>query len=130
MQRPKPLDHRRMKKINFKSKFNKFYETWSPKVIAEMNDYQFKLVKIKNDFIWHTHEDSDEVFVVIEGKISIEFEGEVVELNEGEMIVIPKGKKHKPFAEEEAKIMLIEPKGVVNTGDQENELTAKNDQWV
>ena len=119
-----------MEKINFKSKFNKFDEIWSPKIIAEMNDYQFKLVKIKNDFIWHNHEDTDEVFIVIEGKISIEFEDKVVELNEGEMIVVPKGKKHKPFAEEESKIMLIEPKGVINTGDQKNELTAKNDQWI
>tara|TARA_B100000809_G_C14764516_1_gene397074 strand:+ start:121 stop:483 length:363 start_codon:yes stop_codon:yes gene_type:complete len=118
------------KKINFISKFKKIDEIWSPKVIAEMNDYQFKLVKIKNDFIWHNHVDTDEVFIVIEGKISIEFEDEVIELNEGEMIVVPKGKKHKPFAEEESKIMLIEPKGVINTGGKKNELTAKNDQWI
>ena len=76
-----------MKKINFLSKFNKFNELWSPKVIAEMNDYQFKLVKIEKDFIWHQHDDTDEVFIVIEGKISIEFEDEIVEINEGEMIV-------------------------------------------
>ena len=94
-----------MKKINFKSKFQKFEDHWSPKVIAEMNDYQFKLVKIEKDFIWHQHDDTDEVFIVIEGKISIEFEDETVEINEGEMIVVV---KHK-FAEEEAKIMLIEP---------------------
>ncbi len=119
-----------MKKINLKSKFQKFKDQWSPKVIEEMNDYQFKLVKIENDFIWHKHEDTDETFFVIEGKMGIEFENETVELNEGEMIVIPKGKKHKPYANKEAKIMLIEPKGVNNTGDMRNDFTAENDQWV
>ena len=117
-----------MKKINFESKFQKFEDHWSPKVIAEMNDYQFKLVKIEKDFIWHKHDETDEVFIVMEGKIFIEFEDEVVEINEGEMIVVPKGVKHKPYAEKEAKIMLIEPRGIVNTGDRENKLTAPNDQ--
>tara|TARA_B100001989_G_scaffold63278_1_gene42672 strand:- start:1004 stop:1363 length:360 start_codon:yes stop_codon:yes gene_type:complete len=119
-----------MKKINFKSKFQKFKDHWSPKVIAEMNDYQFKLVKIEKDFIWHQHDDTDEVFIVIEGKISIEFEDETVEINEGEMIIVPKGVKHKPFSEEEAKIMLIEPTGTVNTGEIDDKLTAPNDQWI
>ena len=119
-----------MKKINLQNKFNKFTDHWSPKVIEEMNDYQFKLVKIKNDFTWHKHNDTDETFFVIEGKIGIEFEDETIELSAGEMIVIPKGKKHKPFAEEEAKIMLIEPKGVINTGDAINKFTADNDQWI
>ena len=119
-----------MKKINLKSKFQKFTDQWSPKVIEEMNDYQFKLVKIENDFTWHKHDDTDETFLVIEGKMGIEFEDQTVELSEGEMIVIPKGKKHKPFAEEEAKIMLIEPKGVINTGDAFNKFTADNDQWI
>ena len=117
-------------KINLKSKFDKFHEQWSPKIIAEMNDYHFKLVKIKNEFIWHEHEDTDEVFIVIEGKIGIEFENETIEINEGEMIVIPKGKQHRPFAKQEAKIMLIEPKGVVNTGNIESEITAPSDQWI
>ena len=117
-------------KINLNSKFDKFHEHWSPKIIAEMNDYQFKLVKIKNEFIWHQHEHTDEVFIVIEGKISIEFENETIEINEGEMIVIPKGKQHRPFAKQEAKIMLIEPKGVVNTGNIESEITAPSDQWI
>ena len=119
-----------MKKINLKSKFKEFNETWSPKVIAEMNDYQFKLVKIKDEFVWHKHKDTDEVFIVVEGKINIEFEDQIVELNAGEMIVVPKGKKHKPYATEEAKIMLIEPRGIINTGDIKNDLTAKNDQWI
>tara|TARA_A100001015_G_scaffold30379_1_gene33815 strand:+ start:1794 stop:2153 length:360 start_codon:yes stop_codon:yes gene_type:complete len=119
-----------MKKINLRSKFKEFNETWSPKVIAEMNNYQFKLVKIKDEFVWHKHKDTDEVFIVVEGKINIEFEDQIVELNAGEMIVVPKGKKHKPYATEEAKIMLIEPRGIINTGDIESDLTAKNDQWI
>ena len=117
-------------KINLKEKYLKFTKHWSPRIIAEMNDYQFKLVKIKNDFIWHEHHDTDEVFIVIEGKISIEFENETIDINEGEMIVVPKGKKHRPFANKEAKIMLIEPRGIVNTGNTESELTAPNDQWI
>jgi mannose-6-phosphate isomerase-like protein (cupin superfamily) len=119
-----------MKKINLASKYNKIDEHWSPKVVAEMNDYQFKLAKIKNDFIWHSHEDTDETFIVIEGKINIEFEDETVELSEGEMIIVPKGKKHRPYADEEAKIMLIEPKGVRNTGDIVNDLTSDDNQWI
>ncbi len=119
-----------MKKINFLSKFSKFNELWSPKVIAEMNDYQFKLAKIKNDFIWHSHEETDEAFIVIEGSMSIELENKTIKLNEGEMIIVPKGTKHRPFSKEEAKIMLIEPRGVKNTGDIISDLTSENDQWI
>ena len=119
-----------MKKINLKSKFQKFTDQWSPKVIEEMNDYQFKLVKIENDFTWHKHDDTDETFLVIEGKMGIEFEDQTIELSEGEMIVIPKGKKHKPYADKEAKIMIIEPKGITNTGDITNDFTVENNQWV
>ena len=119
-----------MKKINFKSKFDKFNDLWSPKVIAEMNDYQFKLAKIKDDFIWHEHNDTDEAFIVISGVIWIEFKDETIQINAGEMIVVPKGTKHRPYATEEAQIMLVEPKGVVNTGDIESDLTALNDQWI
>ena len=119
-----------MKKINLKSKFQEFTDQWSPKVIEEMNDYQFKLVKIENDFTWHKHDDTDETFLVIEGKMGIEFEDQTIELSEGEMIVVPKGIKHKPYADKEAKIMIIEPKGVTNTGDVTNDFTAENDKWV
>jgi mannose-6-phosphate isomerase-like protein (cupin superfamily) len=119
-----------MKKINLKEKLSKFSDHWSPKIIAEMNDYQFKLVKIKGDFVWHNHADTDEAFIVVEGKMKIEFENETVELNEGEMYVVPKGVEHKPRAETECKIMLVEPRGVVNTGNTEGVLTASNDVWV
>jgi mannose-6-phosphate isomerase-like protein (cupin superfamily) len=117
-------------KINLKDKFSKFSQHWNPKVIAEMNDYQFKLVKIQGEFIWHSHEDTDEVFIVIEGKMFIEFENETVELNEGEMYVVPKGVQHKPFAKNECKVMIVEPKGVVNTGENDGNLTAQNDVWI
>ncbi len=119
-----------MGKINFQDKLAKFSEHWTPKVIAEMNDYQFKLVKIQGEFVWHNHSDTDEVFIVIEGSMKIEFDEETVELNEGEMYVVPKGVQHKPYAEQECKIMLVEPKGVVNTGESDSELTADNDVWI
>jgi mannose-6-phosphate isomerase-like protein (cupin superfamily) len=95
-----------------------------------MNDYQFKLVKIEGEFVWHDHPDTDEVFIVIEGTMQIEFEDRTIELNEGEMLVVPKGVRHKPYAEEECKVMLVEPRGVVNTGDAEGDLTAPNDDWI
>jgi len=119
-----------MKKINLEDKLSKFSEHWSPKVIAEMNDYQFKLVKIEGEFVWHEHPDTDEVFIVIEGTMQIEFEDRTIELSEGEMLVVPKGVRHKPYAEAECKVMLVEPRGVVNTGDAEGDLTAPNDDWI
>jgi len=119
-----------MGKINLGEKFSKFSEHWTPKVIAEMNDYQFKLVKIEGEFIWHNHSDTDEVFIVIEGRMFIEFDNETIELNEGEMYVVPKGVQHKPYSKQECKVMLVEPKDVVNTGDIEDDLTASNDVWI
>jgi mannose-6-phosphate isomerase-like protein (cupin superfamily) len=119
------------KAINFHHKYKLFKNTWSPKVIAEMNDYQFKLVKIKGDFKWHSHKNTDEAFIVIQGSLKIKFKDGHVDLKEGEMFVVPRGVEHLPCADKEAKIMLIEPKGVVNTGDlTKNELTAKNDVWI
>ena len=96
-----------MSKINFQEKLSKFSEHWTPKVIAEMNDYQFKLVKIEGEFVWHDHSDTDEVFIVIEGSMKIEFDDETVELNEGEMYVVPKGVQHKPYADKECKVLLL-----------------------
>ena len=119
-----------MKSINFAEKLSKFTDHWSPKVIAEMNDYQFKLAKLEGEFICHNHPETDEVFIVIEGSMSIELEDGIVELNAGEMYVVPKGVMHKPFAEKECKIMLVEPRGVVNTGEESSDLTAENDIWI
>jgi len=110
------------KKINISEKLKKFNDYWSPKVVAEMNDYQFKLAKILGEFIWHHHESTDEVFYVVEGNMIIEFRDGQVELSQGEMYVIPKGVEHKPYAEKECHIMLIEPRGVLNTGEVKNEL--------
>ena len=117
-------------KINLKEKLAKFSDYWSPRVIAEMNDYQFKLVKIKGDFVWHNHEDTDEFFLVIEGEMKIELKDDTVILKEGEIFVVPKGVEHKPYAEEECKIMIVEPRGVINTGDAESNLKASNDVWI
>src|SRR3989338_1530060 len=103
--------------INFQKKFAKFSKQWSPKIIAQMNDYQFKLVKIKGDFTWHDHKETDEVFIVIEGEMRIDFRDGNIALRAGELTVVPKGVEHKPFAEKECKILLVEPVGTVNTGD-------------
>lgn len=116
--------------INFTEKLSKFDGYWSPKVIAEMNDYQFKLVKVRGEFVWHSHPDTDEVFIVIDGKLDIHFRDGKVTLLAGEMFVIPKGKEHKPVAENECQMMLVEPRGVVNTGDAGGELTAEGDVWI
>ena len=116
--------------INFQDKLSKFDDHWSPRVIAEMNDYQFKLVKVQGEFVWHEHPDTDEVFIVLEGELDIEFEDGKVTLGPGEMFVVPKGVEHRPVAREECRLMLVEPRGVVNTGRAESELTAENDQWV
>lgn len=118
------------KPINFNDKLSKFDELWSPKVIAEMNDVQFKTVKVQGDFIWHKHEDTDEVFIVLEGELIIEFRDGEVALKEGEMFVVPKNTEHKPYAEKHASILLIEPKGLINTGDAKSEKTAENDVWI
>ena len=117
--------------INFENKFNQFNEQWKPKVIAEMNDYQFKLVKLEGDFIWHEHADTDETFIVIEGSLRIDLSDGDVTLGKGEMFVVPKGVQHKPYAEKETMVMLIEPRGVLNTGDNDtSEITAENDLWI
>ncbi len=117
--------------INFEQKLSLFSEHWSPKVIAEMNDYQFKIVKIEGDFVFHNHLDTDETFIVLEGSLRIDFNDGAVEVNAGEMFVVPKGVEHKPYAEQEVKMLLIEPRGVLNTGDNDtSDLTAQNDVWI
>lgn len=116
--------------INFAEKLSLFSEQWSQRVIAEMNDYQFKLAKLGGEFIWHDHADTDEVFIVLEGVLRIDFRDGAVHLSAGEMFVIPKGVQHKPYAEKEAKILLVEPRGVINTGDEESERTRQNDVWI
>jgi mannose-6-phosphate isomerase-like protein (cupin superfamily) len=116
--------------INLQEKFTKFSDHWSPKIIAQMNDYHFKLVKFQGDFVWHSHDTTDEVFVTLDGEMFIEFRDGEVKLKAGEMFVVPKGVEHKPFAESECKIMLIEPAGTVNTGDAGGELTTEENVWI
>ena len=118
------------KPINLQEKLGKFADHWSPKIIAQMNDYHFKLVKFKGDFVWHRHEDTDEVFINLAGEMSIEFRDGKVDLKSGEMFIVPKGVEHKPFADKECKIMLVEPAGTINTGDAGGELTAEENSWI
>ena len=116
--------------INFAEKFSRFSSHWEPKVVAEVNDYQFKLVKVKGEFIRHRHDDTDEVFIVLEGTLFIDFDHERKSLSAGEMIVVPKGVNHRPSSEDECHILLVEPSGVVNTGDVGGDLTAPNNAWI
>lgn len=116
--------------INFAEKLSLFSDQWQARVIAEMNDYQFKLVRIEGDFIWHEHTDTDETFIVLDGQLRIDMREGSVLLSTGEMFVVPKGTQHKPYAEREVKLLLIEPRGVKNTGEESNERTAENDLWI
>jgi mannose-6-phosphate isomerase-like protein (cupin superfamily) len=116
--------------INFQDKLAKFSEQWSPKIIAQMNNYHFKIVKVQGEFIWHDHPETDEVFIVLNGQLEIRFRDGKVLLNEGEMFVVPRNLEHKPVAEEECYILLVEPAGTLNTGDVVNERTAANDVWI
>ena len=116
--------------IRLADKFALFSEQWQPKVVAEMNDYQFKIVRLEGDFVWHQHAATDETFIVIDGQLRIDFRDGSVALQAGDMFVVPKGTEHKPFAEKEVKLLLIEPRGVLNTGDAVGERTAVNDVWV
>jgi len=118
------------KPVNFRDKLGLIVERWQPKVVAEMNDYQFKLVKLEGDFVWHRHEDTDETFIVLDGKLRIDFRDGAVTVATGEMFVVPKGVEHKPYAEREVKMLLVEPRGVPNTGDAGEERTAQNDVWI
>jgi mannose-6-phosphate isomerase-like protein (cupin superfamily) len=116
--------------INFQDKLSKFSDQWSPKIIAQMNDYHFKIVKVRGEFVWHDHLETDEVFMVLKGQLEIQFRDGKVLLNEREMFVVPKGIEHKPVAESECHILLVEPAGTLNTGDVINERTAANDVWI
>ncbi len=116
--------------INLEEKFGLFTDHWSPRVIAEMNNYQFKLVKIQGEFVWHDHPETDEVFICLDGEMSIEMRDGQVKLKSGEMYVVPRGVEHRPVAESECRLMLIEPRGLVNTGAAGGDLTAENDVWI
>jgi mannose-6-phosphate isomerase-like protein (cupin superfamily) len=116
--------------INLGAKLALFSEHWSPKVIARMNDYEFKLVKLQGDFTWHDHQETDEVFLVIQGSMDIEMRDRTVRLHVGELFVVPRGVEHCPHAAAECHVLLIEPAGVVNTGESGGPLTAANDERI
>ncbi|WP_192347283.1 cupin domain-containing protein [Algoriphagus sp. Y33] len=112
-----------MKKVNLNEKFDLIKELWTPKIIGELNGQDVKLAKVKGEFVWHNHTNEDELFLIIKGSLKIDLEGESVTLNEGEMLVIPRGVEHRPVAEEEAWILLFEPQSTKHTGEVKSELT-------
>jgi mannose-6-phosphate isomerase-like protein (cupin superfamily) len=116
--------------INLDSKFSRFSEHWSPKIIAEMNDHQFKLVKFRGEFIWHSHGETDEAFIVWDGEMAVHFRDGEVAVRKGEMIVIPKGVEHKTSARNECRAILVEAAGTLNTGGAGGEKTAPSDAWI
>ena len=118
-------------KLNFLEKFAKLPDDdYCVRIIAKMNDYEFKIVKFKGEFIWHSHPDTDETFIILDGKLRMHFRDNIVELGPGEMIVIPKGMEHKPASDEGYKALLIEPEGVPNTGNVESEITINRIEWI
>ncbi|MEJ2758698.1 MAG: cupin domain-containing protein [Anaerolineales bacterium] len=116
--------------INFQEKLALFQEQWSPKIIAKLNDYHFKLAKIQGEFVWHSHPETDEVFIVVEGSFEMQLRDKNLHLQAGEMCVVPKGVEHRPFAAEECALLLVEPAGTVNTGDTQSDMTAPHDDWI
>jgi mannose-6-phosphate isomerase-like protein (cupin superfamily) len=116
--------------INLVEKFSQFSEHWSPRIIAQMNEYHFKLVKFQGEFVWHNHSDTDEVFIVLNGEMKIHFKDGDVSIKAGEMFVVPKGIEHKTSAQNECKAMLIETAGTINTGDAVGEKTAIDGIWI
>jgi mannose-6-phosphate isomerase-like protein (cupin superfamily) len=116
--------------IDLAEKLARISEQWSPRVVAEMNDYQFKLVKLQGEFVWHEHKDTDEVFLVIRGQMQVGFRDRDVTIRAGELFVVPRGVEHITRATDECHALIIEPRGVVNTGEAGGDLTAPNDRWV
>ena len=112
-----------MKTINIQDKLSLINDLWNPRVIAELNGQQVKIAKVKGEFVWHDHQEEDELFYVIKGKLKLEFRDKMVEVNEGEMIVVPIGVEHRPIAEEEVWIMLFEPAKIKHTGEVKSDLT-------
>ena len=121
-----------MSTINLKQKLSLFTEHWSPKIVAQLNDYHLKVAKVQGEFVWHDHPDTDEVFMVIQGSLDIEMRHKTVTLGEGELFVVPKGVEHRPVAHDECHILLIEPAGTVNTGeaDETDAIAATQGEWI
>lgn len=120
----------RINVVNISEKFSLIKEQWDPKIIAQLNDYHFKIAKIQGEFLWHSHPETDEVFLVVDGEMVIHLREEDLKLKQGEMCVIPRGVEHKPAAENECQIMMVEPAGTLNTGDAGGERTIEETAWI
>lgn len=116
--------------VNLTDKFSLFTEQWAPRVIAQLNDYHFKIAKIQGEFIWHSHSETDEVFLVIDGSLTIHLRDGKLQLEKGELCVIPRGVDHKPAAERECQILMVEPAGTLNTGDAGGDRTVDDVEWI
>lgn len=116
--------------VNINEKLALFSDHWFPKIIAQMNDYHIKLVKVQGDFVWHSHPETDEVFLALSGELRIDFRDGHVTLHAGELFVVPRGLEHKPYAKDECHLMLVEPAGTVNTGDADGEMTVEHLDWI
>lgn len=115
-----------IKKVNLAEKFSQFTDHWNPRIVGELNGQHVKLSKFKGDFVWHSHDEEDELFLVVKGSFRMELRDQVLDLSEGDFVIIPRGTEHRPTAENEVQVLLFEPAGTLNTGNQENELTRKN----
>lgn len=116
--------------VNFKEKFSLFSEFWTPKIVAQFDNYQVKVAKLKGEFVWHSHKDADELFIVMDGTLTICLRDRDVILKTGECFVVPKGIEHKPIAPEEVHVLLIEKAGIINTGDVSDEKTVTQVDWI
>lgn len=118
------------KPINLKEKLRRINDTWNPRIIAELNSQYVKLAKIRDEFVWHKHENEDELFMLVEGEMEMHYRDRVERVKEGEIIVVPRGVEHKPVAINGASILLFEPKTTLNTGDQREERTRDKLEWL
>ena len=119
-----------MDKVNLAQKYTLFQDYWKPRIAGELNGQYIKRVKVKGEFVWHRHENEDELFLVVKGKLLIKLRDQDIQLEEGELVVIPKGVEHLPVAEEEVHLLLLEPKSTLNTGDVQNERTVTDEEWI
>lgn len=115
-----------MNKVNIEEKLALFNDLWNPRIVGELNGQHVKLVKLKGEFVWHKHDDEDEMFYVLKGQFKMEFRDKTVDLHESEFLIVPRGIEHRPVAAEEVSVMLFEPVGTLNTGDTKGELTRED----
>lgn len=119
-----------MEKINLAEKFSKISGLWDPKIVGALNGQHVKLVKFQGPFVWHHHDEEDELFLVVQGSFTMQFRDRVVELTEGELIIVPRGVDHRPVAQEEVRVLLFEPASTVNTGSSPGSLTVEKPEWI